>query len=625
MPKDYAKKSPRHVPVTRESGTSPSASTESLEKLFGTAKAPTRLDRVQRRRIRPVWWFVGGTALLAIAAVVGFFVFGGKQFSGDNVNLTVTTNTEAASGDVITLTVDYANNEPVSLGNASLVLQFPDGFTVRETSADPQNSAGNSWDLATLSSGESGTLTITGQLDGEVGTQKVFSGKLVYKPSDFNATFETDSSITVTITESIIILKLDGPTRVAPDTTTSFTLKYTSTSEGVLENLTIQPEWPSSFMPDTIEPSLNENNVWSIPRLTKSEGGSVTFSGKFTGEVGDSVQLSFIVSRTTTDGFSEKQLEYKPLILLVSGQLSLTMSINGSDENKPVEHGTTMTYELAYKNNTEFELTDVSFSLSFDEAILSYDELTTEPGSHRDGTAITWNKDTYASLASLKPDAEGTLKLTVPIRKNLTIDTDKDVNFSIIATATGSVGGVTDGNGLTITVPPITKETKVSSLLSVSAEARYYADDGTTLGSGPLPPKAGTATSYRVFVTLQNNTNDVNTVTVTTKLPDNVEWKASSTVSAGTITYNDSTRTVTWSINQIPSGSGYYTPTLTAQFTLAITPTSGDVGSSPSLTGEFTAKGTDAYTEATRTATAPKLSTALTEDSTASGKGTVVN
>lgn len=625
MIKDYAKKNPRHIPVTKEGATSmPISSNDSLEKLFGKTKIPTRLDRGPQRRIRPLWVVIGGVALLAIAAVIGFFVFGGKQFSGDNVSLTLNTNTEAASGDLITITIDYANDEPVALGNASLVVRYPEGFTVHETSMEPQTNGGNSWDLATLTSHEKGSLTITGQLDGEVGSMKEFSAKLVYKPSDFNATFETEGSVTVTITESIIILKLEGPTRVAPGTTANYTLKYTSTSEGVLENLTITPEWPTTFTVSAVDPALNENKQWPVPRLTKSEGGQVTFSGTFAGDVGDSIQLSFIVNRTTTDGFSEKQLTYQPIILLVGGQVSLTMKLNGSEEATPVEHGDTLAYTLDYKNNTEFELTNVSFSLALDEFVLNYDELTMTPQGSRDNKKITWNKDTVSGLAALKPGDSGTLALSIPIRTNLTIDTTQDVNFSVTATASGSVGGVTDGDGLTITIPTVSRETKIASLVTLGAEARYYTEGGSQVGSGPLPPKVGQPTTYRIYLTLQNNTNDVKDVTVTAKLADHVTWKGSPVVSAGTITYNDSNKTFTWSINQIPAGSGYYIPALTAQFSITLTPTDSDVGTIPELTNTITFHGTDMYTEQSRTTTASHLTTELTYDTAAVGKGKVV-
>lgn len=618
-----AQKTPRRIPVTRDGG-SATANTESLEKLFGAAKAPQRLDRVRHRRIRPVWWIVGSLALLAVAAVVGFFVFGAKQFSGDLVKVTIDTATEAASGDIITVTINYTNGESVSLGNASLVTRFPDGFTVRQTSAEPQNSNGNSWDLGTLTPGEKGSLTISGQLDGEVGSAKTFTAKLVYKPSDFNATFETEGTITVTITESIIVLKLEGPTRVAPGATVDYTLSYTSTSEGVLENLTIQPEWPSDFATGTIEPALNENKVWTIPRLTKSEGGSVKFSGSFTGDVGDSAQFSFIVSRTTADGFSEKQLTYQPLVLLVGGELTVKLLVNDSEEATSIDHGGTLVYKLNYTNTTEFELKNVSFSLQLEEAVLSYSDLVMTPTGRREEKKITWDSQTTPALALLKPEATGTLEVSVPIRSNLTIDTDKDVNFSIIATVNGSVGEVVDGGGLTITIPTITRENKVASVLSIGAEARYYAEDGTTLGSGLLPPAVGQATSYRVFITLQNNTNDITGMTVTTTLPDGVTWSANQAVSAGTLTYNDTNKTVTWSINQLPAGTGYYNPSLTAQFSLTLTPTSAMVGTAPTLTGTITAHGTDNYTQTERTSTASGLTTELANDAVAAASAVVV-
>lgn len=627
MAKQSNRNAPRHIPVVKEGGSQsqPRPSPSGLDTIFVRGgQPPTRLERMKRRRIKPIWWVIGTLALLAVAAVIGFFALGDRQFRGDQVRLTLTADQEVASGDIITLTIEYDNAEKVPLGNASLITRFPEGFTVQQTSAEPANSAGNSWDVGTIRPGQGGSLTITGQLTGEVGATKTFAATLVYKPADFNATFETISELTVTIAQSIIELTLTGPTRVAPNVTANYSLAYTSTSEAVLENVTIEPQWPSTFSLTASEPTLSDERDWSIARLTKSEGGQITFSGTFTGEVGDTVELIFVVSRVTADGFSEKQLTYRQLVLLVGGDLSLDLTVNGTAENIIVEHDSILEYQLTYTNTTEFVLANISFSLAFDEVVLAYDQLIASGTGRREGKKITWDSATTPALAGLKPNDSGTFTVSVPIRGNLNIDTSQDVNFSVVATSSGAIGEVKDGAGLQISVPTTTREAKIASLLVLAAEARYYAEDGTKLGSGPLPPEVGKTTVYRVLWSLTNNSNDVSGVTITTTLPKNVSWKGNQSVTAGSLSYNKESKTVTWSINEIPAGSGYYLNTLIAVFDIALTPTSADVGTTPLLTDVNTAEGTDSYTSTERTSTASRLTTELTNDTFAQGKGKVV-
>ncbi|MFH0951970.1 MAG: hypothetical protein V1838_02140 [Patescibacteria group bacterium] len=624
MAQRSARKSAKRIPVIREERSSLSAP---MDQLFKRDKAnpPTKFDRVKKRRLPAKYIVLIIFTLIVAATVVGFYVFqwGGSQFSGDLVTVEFDAATQVSSGDTITIKINYKNDETVPLGNASLITHFPEGFTVRQSSIEPDNSAGNSWSLGTLSRGKSGSLTVTGQLVGAVNDQKTFSAKLVYKPASFNATFETSTDLVVTITSSIIDLSLDGPIRAAPGGEASYTLTYTSMTSEILENIVITPEWPDSFTLKESVPELTENRNWSISRLTNNESGNITFSGTFDGEIGDSAELVFTLGLIDADGFQKEQLKYTQLILLVGGELSLDFKVNDADTDLIVEHGDTLTYELNYANTTEFVLEDVSLSVTFEEAVLAWDELVDSSGGSLAEKAITWNKDAVSSLAALKPGASGSIRFSIPIRDNLTIDTDEDINFSIVSVARGSIGTVKDSAGLNIAVPTKTIEAKIATKFVLEAEARYYSTERTKLGSGPLPPVVGKTTTYRVFLYLSNSTNDIRDVTVTTELPKGASWQNESTVTAGNLTYNNANKTVSWTINEVPAGSGNYLSSLTASFDVAITPTTNDIGEVMLLTGALEARATDSYTQSEVEDTVSKITTDLTNDTFALDNGVV--
>ncbi|MFC1662674.1 hypothetical protein ACFL04_00725 [Patescibacteria group bacterium] len=621
----------RKVIVTQDKSDSiaPPTDKAQAEQFYSQQKSKNKsqFERAKKRKWSAKWIIISIVALVFIVSLLGFFVFqwGANQFTGDLVNISFEGSQNVSSGDTVTIKINYQNNESVPLGNASLVMQFPTGFTVRQTSMEPVNQAGNSWDIGNLSSGKSGSLTITGQLVGEIDSTHTFNAKLVYKPANFNATFETDDDFVVTITTSIINLELDGPTKIAPDIEAKYKLTYISTSESVLENIRISPQLPTAFELISSSPELNEEKSWTVERLTKSESGSFEITGKFTGDIGDTVELVFDVSIIDDEGFAQKQLTYTQLILLVGGDLSLSFKVNDSDVNNVVEHGDDLTYQLIYANNTEFVLENVSFSVEFDEAILAWDELIDSNGGNLDGKKINWNKDNISALTDLKPGAEGTIEFTIPIRTNLTIDTEKDINFSVVSMASGNVGGVKDGAGLTISVPTSTIESKIASNFNLSAEARYYTEEKEKLGAGPIPPQAGKKTTYRIIWLISNNSNDVRDVSVSAELPSDVKWAGEKELSAGNLTYNESKRTVTWTINEAPAGSGYYLSSLSASFEVSITPTTKDVGDIMLLTDVITAEGTDVYTQTTRKSTVSKLTTELTTDTFGQGKGVVVD
>jgi hypothetical protein len=93
------------------------------------------------------------------------------------------------------------------------------------------------------------------------------------------------------------------------------------------------------------------------------------------------------------------------------------------------------------------------------------------------------------------------------------------------------------------------------------------------VGSGPLPPRAGEKTEFKVYWTVTNNLHTLNDVKVEMDLPDHIEWEGKSKASAGNIDYKEDDRKVIWSIGKMPT-SVYR---LDGQFNISLTPKESDV------------------------------------------------
>lgn len=88
------------------------------------------------------------------------------------VGLTVTTLSEVASGQPITLSVLVRSNATKALGNVAVRATYPTGF--QTTSVTPQATDGNLFVLGTLQPGEEREVRVTGTLTGIEGEQRVF-------------------------------------------------------------------------------------------------------------------------------------------------------------------------------------------------------------------------------------------------------------------------------------------------------------------------------------------------------------------------------------------------------------------------------------------------------------------
>ena len=162
-------------------------------------------------------------------------------------------------------------------------------------------------------------------------------------------------------------------------------------------------------------------------------------------------------------------------------------------------------------------------------------------------------------------------------------------------------------------------EIQINSNTGFYAFARYHDEDGNPLASGPLPPKVGQTTTYRVFWEVRNSLHDLHKGSTTANLPPGIIWTGNSASDIGTIIFDETTRLVTWNIDGLPASI----PRVGAWFDVSVTPQSSDVGTFVKLINPIAFEITDKETDDTIHASTPILDTEIPQDQFAKGKGTV--
>lgn len=123
------------------------------------------------------------------------------------------------------------------------------------------------------------------------------------------------------------------------------------------------------------------------------------------------------------------------------------------------------------------------------------------------------------------------------------------------------------------------------------AEAHYFSTSGVQFGFGPLPPKVGQTTGYRVFWLIRNPGLTVDSAAVTATLPPGTEWAGNVSLTHGSgISYSPANRQVTWTIGTMESEM----EVLTGSFDLTINPMPAMAGRPGQLLGESFFTGTGA-------------------------------
>ncbi|MFH0853090.1 MAG: hypothetical protein V1853_01680 [bacterium] len=586
-----------------------------------------KTDMTKMVRKKPRHWgriiFFLSLSLIALASVAGYFYFtSAEKFTGSLVRLNLEVSEQVASGGETTLTIFYENGEAVTLREAQLAVRYPDGFTYLSADIKPSNEGLNAFELGDIKPGVGKQLEIRGRIVGDVGSQSNFDVTLSYVPATFNSEFLTEASKTITITDTTLGLVFDGSQRAIPDNEITYTIDYENASSEAIRQARISLEIPEAFVIRRTEPETEGIRSWTIHELEPGETGTITFTGVFSGTAGELNELIVRAGLISTEGTFQLQTEKRLIVQIVQPETSVDLTINGSEKDQTTSLGSTLNYVVSYSNQTDEVLRDMVISAKLEGQVIDWDSLVnTRDAQVEDGT-LTWTKDQVDDLAELTPGAEGSVSFSVRVVTGLAIDSDL-TNLEIISS--GRLEAKSDDLGENL----ITAETeqitlKVSTQLQLTTEARYYTDDFTKLGEGPLPPVVDQTTKYRLYWYLDNTLNNTEDVSVVATIPPEVFFTGRYLdASVGNIQFQAETRKVIWDISKIPSGTGRDLPSLLATFELSITPGTSDVGSILVLTDATTATGTDAFTESEISVTQDVLTTNLDADQYAQGQGKV--
>lgn len=561
-------------------------------------------------------------SVLASIAWAGVFFFSGgeSKFSGEGVTLDVEGPAEVKSGELATYALHYKNAETIALGTAQIEVRLPKSFKVQST--DPV-SDDTTWQIGSIAPGKDGLVTIKGVFIAPIDKELDMQAILTYRPADFNSEFQKVATKGLKIAGSAIDLTVTGPSKVLPGDKVTLTFDYKNGSENSFEHLKVRAAFPTTFIPENADPAPVDTDFkeWDVAKLGPNEEGKVTVTGSFASDAEGAQEVKGQVGFLDQDDAFQLQKEaaFSPDVL--KGDLVTALILNGKPDAQPVRFGDTLRYAVTYKNTGNATLGDVQLSVVFETApegkIVRWNDLKDKAHGVRTDGKITWTKKQVPSLARIAAGEEGTLDFEVPVLDK-PIAGASSTDYQVTAWLEAGVGTI-DGDAVqrTAKTPPIVA--KMVSDTALAAEARYFNADDIPVGSGPLPPQVGQATTYRVYWTLTNALHDVTDLKLSAKLPPNVTWTGLSNVDAGDLKFDASSEKIVWTLNWMPTSI----KTLTVSFDVALAPTEDQRGKIATLTEGTIFEATDKQNGWPIILSAPPLTTAAENDQAAAGKGRV--
>jgi len=617
------------APLTEEEDHA-AARDQTLANLYDVPETERDLAALRRaHRRRMPWWMIvaiiAGVLLASTATGFWFFTARGKKISTSVLAASFQVPASVASGAPVDVVVTAHNTSTIGLRDVEFTAQLPDGAAIVSSSPAPQADRPTTWSLPAIAANADARLTMHIRFSGAVGDAQDLSGTFTYRPANTSASFSEDVRTSVHLSASLLDLKLDGPLQVTPDREVTYTatVALVDPKVPVPSEIEVSADLPDGFTVSKATPEAAEaNRRWRFRTISTTKPAVVTLTGKITGDPAQLRELRVKVGIVEADGTISSQDETSLIIVLVNAAVSVSLT-SGTSTSPVVTMGAPLPLTLSVTNSSELELADATVTLTVAGSAADLTKLSASPSGTKKSGTLTWTKKEVPALASLKPGDKVDLTVTVPTL--VAYSTARaDRNFTVTANASVTSPSLAAA-GASANTPQTTLTAKVNAMFSLMSVGRYYADGGTAVGTGPLPPEVGKTTSYRVTWTVSNALNDVADTIVTADLPPDSFWTGKqTTTSTGNLAFDPLSRTVTWTIGRLAAGSTG-SAAATASFEVAITPTASQAGQLLPLVDAATARATDTFTTTVLKQTGAAITSDLSNDPLAQGKGIVVS
>jgi hypothetical protein len=563
-------------------------------------------------------------ALLTAVSWAGFFLFRPDRggFAGEQVTVNVDGPDTPKGAEPTTYIIRWENGEDVALGTASLDIRLPKEFRVIDS---PLTSEGETatWKIGSIGPGKDGSLSIRGVYLAPVGKTLDLQVILSYRPSDFNSEFQKVATKSVTVTDSALALEISAPTRVLPGDKVRAEIRWRHEGEVALENIRVTAVLPGDFVLESTEPAADadDGRAWIIPTVEPGSSGVLVLNGSFAPEAEGTRDIKAQIGLGAEDGSLMAQAEATAAATVFKGDLVAALIVNGQSTDQAVRFGDVQRFAVTWKNTGTVPLEGIELTAVLvaepSASLLKWNELDDDARGVRDGERLTWTRRQVPALARIEPDEGGTIQFELPLGP-LPRGASSDTTYRVIASLEAKIGQVGDETvDRVVKTAPITA--RLLSDISLAAEARYFDADLMPVGTGPLPPKVGERTTYRVYWTVENSLHELTNLKMSAKLPAGVIWTGWSSVDAGNLKYDAASGKMAWSLNRLPTSVS----SVTVAFDVGITPTDDQRGRPASLLDATILEATDKVTGDPIMETASPLTTALANDDAAVGKSKV--
>lgn len=583
-------------------------------------------------------------ALLILLIVLAFsyisYTTGQKSFANEEVNLSIESPENIESGEEISFTIAYKNDNDIALKNVKIEMFFPENFTLSSSDKSLEKDGSISfWKSEEIPAHSTDRIRVFGRMMGDMGDEKIFRAIMKYKPANFNSEFQANAEKRMTVTSVPVELSLKIPENgIKNDADAMLQFYIKNKSERSFSKGRIDIELPETFTLISSESPVTQKDrrySFELDNMSPGTEKSVSLQGSFHSENGtETIKMEFYATENGENAvkYAQKTEEIK----IIKPEILVTAKINGEDEyyaskNEEIE------YRINFKNQSEKEIRGLTLTSSL-SGNFDFSSIKAERG-RVNGNEITWSALNVPALGQLKPGEEGNVSFKVKVKDyfDITKETDKDfVLENIITIKTSSQE-----------IMSLTESTKVKAFLALDVKG-YFNDDGRIQNGGALPPRVGEKTYYTMHWSIRSLFGSTQNVQIKASLPAGVRWTGKYVDSKGKtreeeggnpasedsqgaentqeekVYYNAAVNEIIWEIPALKANEGILSPAKEIIFQIEAIPKEDDAGKIIDLLDISTALGYDIFTKQTVSSSQDKVTSRLVDDYSISDNEAVV-
>ncbi len=562
-----------------------------------------------------------GSILFFIAAlgIGAYLVFNGSNIvSANNIDILVNGPLSVAGGDPVSFDIQISNKNNVKLETVDLSIDFPSG------TVDPDDTTKSLTNFRQLISdiepGGMGQKTIRAVLYGEENTKKNIEITVEYRVKNSNAVYQKKKTFDVLMSSSPITLSVDSYKEVTAGQEFEMEVSMKSNSKEVIKNILFKAVYPFgfNFISSDIKP-LADNATWKVGDIPPGGKKVIKIKGKLEGQDDETRVFRFVIGSSSVRNDKVIGTEYITStqdVTIKKPFISVGVEIDGEEtaEDQIVEFNKSVPVKVTWFNNLDTSVLDGEIRVKLSGSALDKGSIDAGEGLYRASTnEIVWDSKTTPELSNIGAGESGNIRFTL-VPRDLSNSSQLVLNPSIDLSVGVKGNRSSENNVSEVISTSAVRKMKVSSALGLTAQV--LRNGGAFENTGPIPPKVDQMTTYTVVWTVDNSSNVVSNMEISSSLPAYAKWMGKISPSSEDISYNSVDGQIVWKTGNVGTYTAQNSKRRQVSFQVGITPSLTHVGNALDITKQTEYRARDEYTGETLSGRVEPLSTRFSTDQT---------